>query len=632
MTQMTSAENVDNFKLAVRGTSENFTIELWYYAGRSYASMAIREIESGDFTGRTTKFGWTYHSSSGAPDSTTEPTATTTKNIDWYYAKHTQTAVTDPTASGTALSFIDSITQNENGEVTVTKKTVSDATTSEHGLMSATDKTKLDGIAAGAEANVQADWNQTNSSADDFIKNKPYYSVYNSTEALYKVCTGTIEAGGNGIAIMSRASNGAIYGELIWRNTPKLFLKMAEGTYPSTQSVKLYVSVSESSVDVYVRCGNYARLKVAPLINNPTSVVNFDHFGETIDSIPEGATEITPVWVANSASSSGTAPVKVDAYGALTACTVDTAPTDSSTNLVTSGGVKSALDLKSDKDGHVEIGDGDWVGVKPGAPNNIKTCYWKVCSFNVGNYWSINFRVSATNRLFDDGVYEDKIIEIEGYNGESVGAAREVRICYFKKNSTSGYGNIFYYTLSNSVVTIYVNTASKPNVTQFLRLLSVTNQSSITNLTWYSSLAAGDQPESPTKFTECFPAVKPGGSSSVPVYVDANGEIKACTDDFVHDGDVASTYSSTGSDPVNGTAVAAALGTLDVTDTAVSHQFVTAVSETDGKVSIARVQPVIADVDGLQTALDGKEGSITWMTEQEARSIWANAKAAVAAS
>lgn len=34
-------------------------------------------------------------------------------------------------------------------------------------------KTKLEGITEGAEVNVQSDWNQTNSSADDFIKNKP---------------------------------------------------------------------------------------------------------------------------------------------------------------------------------------------------------------------------------------------------------------------------------------------------------------------------------------------------------------------------------------------------------------------------------------------------------------------------
>lgn len=34
-------------------------------------------------------------------------------------------------------------------------------------------KTKLEGIAAGAEVNVQPDWSQTDNSADDYIKNKP---------------------------------------------------------------------------------------------------------------------------------------------------------------------------------------------------------------------------------------------------------------------------------------------------------------------------------------------------------------------------------------------------------------------------------------------------------------------------
>ena len=35
------------------------------------------------------------------------------------------------------------------------------------------EKSKLSGIAEGAEVNVQADWNQTTSTADDYIKNKP---------------------------------------------------------------------------------------------------------------------------------------------------------------------------------------------------------------------------------------------------------------------------------------------------------------------------------------------------------------------------------------------------------------------------------------------------------------------------
>ena len=45
--------------------------------------------------------------------------------------KTTQTAVADPTASGTALAFIDSISQNANGEITVTKKNVKVGSTSD---------------------------------------------------------------------------------------------------------------------------------------------------------------------------------------------------------------------------------------------------------------------------------------------------------------------------------------------------------------------------------------------------------------------------------------------------------------------------------------------------------------------
>lgn len=47
------------------------------------------------------------------------------------------------------------------------------ATEIESGLMSAADKAKLNGIAEGAEVNVQSDWNVTNTNSDAYIKNKP---------------------------------------------------------------------------------------------------------------------------------------------------------------------------------------------------------------------------------------------------------------------------------------------------------------------------------------------------------------------------------------------------------------------------------------------------------------------------
>ena len=58
--------------------------------------------------------------------------------------------------------------------------TYGDASTTKDGLMTHEDKTKLDGIATGAEVNVQSDWNQTTTTSDDYIKNKPTFKTINS--------------------------------------------------------------------------------------------------------------------------------------------------------------------------------------------------------------------------------------------------------------------------------------------------------------------------------------------------------------------------------------------------------------------------------------------------------------------
>lgn len=68
----------------------------------------------------------------------------------------TTLATAAPTASGTAVAFIDSISQDYKGKITATKKNVSLASITAAGLMSAGDKTKLDGITEVTNAEIEA--------------------------------------------------------------------------------------------------------------------------------------------------------------------------------------------------------------------------------------------------------------------------------------------------------------------------------------------------------------------------------------------------------------------------------------------------------------------------------------------
>lgn len=57
------------------------------------------------------------------------------------------------------------------------------------------DKAKLDGIESGAEANVQADWTQTDTTADDYIKNKPTIPSPVTVDQTYSAASANAQSG-----------------------------------------------------------------------------------------------------------------------------------------------------------------------------------------------------------------------------------------------------------------------------------------------------------------------------------------------------------------------------------------------------------------------------------------------------
>lgn len=111
--------------------------------------------------------------------------------------KYSQTDSTSSVITG--LSDAGVVSTTAVGDLTIGEDKLSDilsglqdaidgidvATDENDGLMSAEDKLKLDGIAAGAEVNVQSDWAETDATSDAFILNKP--SVYTKDEIDGKV-------------------------------------------------------------------------------------------------------------------------------------------------------------------------------------------------------------------------------------------------------------------------------------------------------------------------------------------------------------------------------------------------------------------------------------------------------------
>ena len=121
--------------------------------------------------------------------------------------KTTQTAVTDPTASGNAISFIDSISQNTNGVITPTKKTVQSASSSQAGVMSAADKVALDGVQDALAIVVSGDTAPANIASGAYIFLKGHITLasggYHATAAISSgdtISSSNVTADSDGIA------------------------------------------------------------------------------------------------------------------------------------------------------------------------------------------------------------------------------------------------------------------------------------------------------------------------------------------------------------------------------------------------------------------------------------------------
>lgn len=231
----------------------------------------------------------------------------------------------------------------------------SDATTSAAGFMSSGDKTKLDGIASGAEVNVQSDWNAT--SGDAFIQNKPtlgtasasaatdFISATNADTAaeLITFAKGTTTDGNSKFYNWRALDNTAGTGNSFWRiaritssQSSRFMITLAgrstsysDGSLPamghivgqlnndnnydvvfynhSTASSEVVtevgiVNVSNTVVDVYIKAGQYAEVTATGHISDGSFAV-YSNAGADGNTTVDGYITVTEYTVMNTGNS-----------------------------------------------------------------------------------------------------------------------------------------------------------------------------------------------------------------------------------------------------------------------------------------------------------------------------------------
>ena len=221
---------------------------------------------------------------------------------------------------------------------------------------------------------------------------------------------------------------------------------------------------------------------------------------------------------------------ETDGKISATATTMDTTPTANSTKAVTSGGIKTALNGKAESSHtHGNIANGGTLQTNDiTIANGDKLVVTDASDSN---------KVARASLTFD-GATTDQMLSKKGEWNDTIAKARAV-VDYgsLSKAIEIGWGGAS--VKSARYFAVYTDSANGYN--KAIKDCSLENVRKLINGTSV-------------------------GSAAVPVFINADGETQVCTDDFVHDGDVTSTFSSTGAAPVNGKAVAAAINALDVTD------------------------------------------------------------------
>ena len=217
------------------------------------------------------------------------------------------------------------------------------------------EKTKLAGIAAGAEVNVQSDWNQGDDAADDYIKNKPANLVQdasyvhtdnNFTNAEKAKADGAIQSNEKGAAngVAELDANGKVPTSQLPAYVDDVLSYNSLSDFPASgEDGKIYIA---KDTNLSYRWGSSEYVVISPslALGSTSSTAYRGDWGA------EDRAAIGTLSTLNTTEKSNLVgainELKTDSDAKQGTLTFDSAPTSGSTNPVTSGGVYTALASK----------------------------------------------------------------------------------------------------------------------------------------------------------------------------------------------------------------------------------------------------------------------------------------------
>ena len=214
------------------------------------------------------------------------------------------------------------------------------------------EKTKLAGIVAGAEVNVQSDWNQGNDAADDYIKNKPSNLVQdasyvhtdnNFSNAEKAKADGAIQSTEKGVAngVAELDANGKVPTSQLPAYVDDVLSYNSLSDFPVIgEDGKIYIA---KDTNLSYRWGSSEYVVISPslALGSTSSTAYRGDWGA------EDRAAIGTLSTLNTTEKSNLVgainELKTDSDAKQGTLTFDNAPTSGSTNPVTSGGVYTAL-------------------------------------------------------------------------------------------------------------------------------------------------------------------------------------------------------------------------------------------------------------------------------------------------